>query len=128
MDPLPNTISDLIKKEIWTRAERTPCEDEGRDQDAAAAAAAKSLQSCPTLCDPIDSSPPGYKAKENLTLPEARGGTWDKFSLKAQKEPILLTPSSQTSGLQNCEPINFCYLSYFVTEALANQYKIISEF
>ena len=26
---------------------------------AAAAAAAKSLQSCPTLCDPIDSSSPG---------------------------------------------------------------------
>ena len=26
---------------------------------AAAAAAAKSLQSCPTLCDPIDSSLPG---------------------------------------------------------------------
>ena len=25
----------------------------------AAAAAAKSRQSCPTLCDPIDSSPPG---------------------------------------------------------------------
>ena len=26
---------------------------------AAAAAAAKSLQSCPTLCDPIDCIPPG---------------------------------------------------------------------
>jgi len=26
---------------------------------AAAAAAAKTLQSCPTLCDPIDGSPPG---------------------------------------------------------------------
>ena len=26
---------------------------------SAAAAAAKSLQSCPTLCDPIDGSPPG---------------------------------------------------------------------
>ena len=26
---------------------------------AAAAAAAASLQSCPTLCDPIDGSPPG---------------------------------------------------------------------
>ena len=25
----------------------------------AAAASAKSLQSCPTLCDPIDGSPPG---------------------------------------------------------------------
>ena len=27
---------------------------------AAAAAAAKSHQSCPTLCDPIDGSPPGF--------------------------------------------------------------------
>ena len=27
--------------------------------DKAAAAAAKSLQLCPTLCDPIDGSPPG---------------------------------------------------------------------
>ena len=26
---------------------------------SAAAATAKSLQSCPTLCDPIDGSPPG---------------------------------------------------------------------
>ena len=29
------------------------------DLAAAAAAAAKSLQSCPTLCNPIDGSPPG---------------------------------------------------------------------
>ena len=29
------------------------------DTEFTAAAAAKSLQSCPTLCDPIDSSPPG---------------------------------------------------------------------
>ena len=29
------------------------------EQFAAADAAAKSLQSCPTLCDPRDSSPPG---------------------------------------------------------------------
>ena len=28
-------------------------------QSLSAAAAAKSLQSCPTLCDPIDGSPPG---------------------------------------------------------------------
>ena len=27
---------------------------------AAAAAAVKSLQSCPTLCDPVDGSPPGF--------------------------------------------------------------------
>ena len=30
-----------------------------KERPTAAAAAAKSLQSCPTLCDPIDSSPPG---------------------------------------------------------------------
>ena len=29
------------------------------DEPAAAAAAAKLLQSCPTLCDPMDCSPPG---------------------------------------------------------------------
>jgi len=35
-------------------------EEETQDgQFAAAAAAAKSLQSCPTLCDPIHGSPPG---------------------------------------------------------------------
>ena len=30
-----------------------------RMETAAAAAAAKSIQLCPTLCDPIDGSPPG---------------------------------------------------------------------
>ena len=36
-----------------------PKQGEDRDPSTAAAAAAKSLQSCPTLCDPIDRSPPG---------------------------------------------------------------------
>ena len=31
----------------------------GHTRHAVAAAAARSLQSCPTLCDPLDSSPPG---------------------------------------------------------------------
>ena len=38
--------------EIWG-------DEGGAAAAAAAAAAAKSLQSCPTLCDPIDISPPG---------------------------------------------------------------------
>ena len=41
---------------------------------AAAAAAAKSLQSCPTLCDPIDSSPPG-----SLSLGFSRQEHWSGF-------------------------------------------------
>ena len=32
---------------------------------SAAAAAAKSLQSCPTLCDPIDGSAPGFSRQEH---------------------------------------------------------------
>ena len=35
---------------------------------AAAAAAAASLQSCPTLCDPIDGSPPGCPVLEWVAI------------------------------------------------------------
>ena len=45
---------------------------------AAAAAAAKSLQSCPTLCDPIDGSPPGSSIPGIL---QARTLEWVAMSL-----------------------------------------------
>ena len=41
------------KKTGWLKQQKFP------SHSSAAAAAAKSLQSCPTLCDPIDGSPPG---------------------------------------------------------------------
>ena len=44
---------------------------------AAAAAAAKSLQSCPTLCDPIDGSPPGSPV---LGILQARTLEWVAIS------------------------------------------------
>ena len=44
---------------------------------SAAAAAAKSLQSCPTLCDPIDGSPPGSPIPEIL---QARTLEWVAIS------------------------------------------------
>ena len=40
---------------------------------AAAATAAKSLQSCPTLCNPIDSSPPGSSVPGILQARTLRG-------------------------------------------------------
>ena len=54
----------------WKQA-KCPSTDEWRcgthiRLNAAAAAAAKLLQSCPTLCDPIDSSPPGSPVPEIL--------------------------------------------------------------
>ena len=47
-----------------------------------AAAAAKSLQSCPTLCDPIDGSPPGSPIPEIL---QARTLEWVSISFNAWK-------------------------------------------
>ena len=43
----------------------------------AAAAAAESLQSCPTLCDPIDGSPPGCPVPGIL---QARTLEWDAIA------------------------------------------------
>ena len=36
--------------------------------DAAAAAAAKSLQLCQTLCDPVDGSPPGSPVPDTIRV------------------------------------------------------------
>ena len=45
-----------------------------------AAAAAKSLQSCPTLCDPMDSSPPGSPIPGIL---QARTPEWVAISFSS---------------------------------------------
>ena len=47
------------------------------DLHSAAAAAAKSIQSCPTLCDPIDGSPPGSTLPGTL---QARTLEWGAIS------------------------------------------------
>jgi len=47
---------------------------------AAAAAATKSLQSCPTLSDPIDGSPPGSPVPEIL---QARTLEWVAISFSS---------------------------------------------
>ena len=46
----------------------------------ATAAAAKSLQSCPTLCDPIDGSPPGSPVPRIL---QARISEWVAISFSS---------------------------------------------
>ena len=63
------SISEVSAQTRGTEnAEEEQTEEGGEEKGAqipfwfpqtAAAAAAKSLQSCPTLCDPIDGSPPG---------------------------------------------------------------------
>ena len=67
---------------------------------AAAAAAAKSLQSCPTLCDPIDSCPPGSpvpgilqaRTLEWVAISFSNAWQW-KLKVKSLScVPLLVTP------------------------------------
>ena len=59
----------------------------------AAAAAAKSLQSCPTLCDPIDGSPPGSPVSGIL---QARTLEWVAISFSnAWKWKVKVKPLSR---------------------------------
>ena len=78
-DPLEKemaTHSSVFAWEIpWTErpGSYSPC---GTKEDAAAVAA-KSLQSCPTLCDPIDGSPPSCPV---LGILQARTLEWVAIS------------------------------------------------
>ena len=60
---------------------RKSCKSEGAA--AAAAVAAKSLQSCPTLCNPIDGSPPGSPVPGIL---QARTLEWVAISFSKMHE------------------------------------------
>ena len=64
-------LSEIIKKIFINR--KSPLA-------AAAAAAAKLLQSCPTLCDPIDGSPPGSAIPGIL---QARTPEWVAISFSS---------------------------------------------
>ena len=68
----------------------------------AAAAAAKLLQSCPTLCDPIDGSPPGSTVPGIL---QARTLEWVAIAFSN----VLHTPwlSSFSSLLRSISQTNF---------------------
>ena len=66
----------------------------------AAAAAAKSLQSCPTLCDPIDSSPPGSSVPGIL---QARTLEWVAISFSnAWKWKVKVKSLSRVWLLARC--------------------------
>ena len=61
----------------------------------AAAAAAKSLQSCPTLCDPIDGSPTGSPVPGIL---KARTLDWVAASGFGAIEEGLISRGDRTAG------------------------------
>ena len=67
---------------------------------AAAAAAAKSLESCPTLCDPTDGSPPGSSVHGTF---QARVLEWGAIAFSRLNH----------AGRQQCKTIIFRHASNF---------------
>ena len=59
MVTFPLLAMNIVQKQHENNWIRQPSTYVWHKTPAAAAAAAKSLQLCPTLCDPIDGSPPG---------------------------------------------------------------------
>ena len=63
------------------------------------AAAAKSLQSCPTLCDPIDGSPPGSRLWDS---PGKNTGVGCRFL------PQCMKVKSESEVTQSCPTLSDC--------------------
>ena len=85
----------------------------------AAAAAAKSLQSCPTLCDPTDGSPPGSPV---LGILQARTLEWVaisfsnacKWKVKVKLlSRVLLLATPWTAAYQAPPPMEFSRQEYW---------------
>ena len=70
--------------------------------EAAAAAAAKSLQSCPTLCEPIDGSPPGSlvpgilqaRTREGVAISFSNAWKWKVKVKSLSRVRLFATPWS----------------------------------
>jgi len=87
--------------------------------EIAAAAAAKSLQSCPTLCDSIDGSPPGSPVPgilqattlEWVAISFSNAWKWKVKMKSLSRVPLLATP--WTSAHQAPPSIGFSRQEYW---------------
>ena len=85
----------------------------------ATAAAAKSLQSCPTLCDPIDGSPPGSpvpailqaRTLEWVAISFSNAGKWKVKVKSLSRVRLLATP--WTAAYQAPPSMGFSRLQYW---------------
>ena len=77
--------ADSLLTELWGKPRSGIAGSKDKCTCISVAAAAKSLQSCPTLCDPIDGSPPGSPVPGIL---QARTLEWvaSSFSMKVKSE------------------------------------------
>ena len=98
MPPRMSTFSSLVSANVVLHCKRdftdtVRLSNWGNYPGLSAAAAAKSLQSCPTLCDPIDGSPPGSSVPGIL---QARTLEWVAISFSnvcMHAKLLLLCPA-----------------------------------
>ena len=107
---------------------------------AAAAAAAKLLQSCPTLCDPIDSSPPGSpipgfllaRTLEWVAISFSNAWKWKVKVMSLSHVQLLATP--WTAAYQASPSVGFSRQEYWSRVPLpsppvtARGFKIVFSF
>ena len=88
-------------------------------EGAAAATAAKTLQSCPTLCDPIDGSPPGSpvpgilqtRTLEWAAISFSNAWKWKVKVMSLSRVWLLATP--WTAAYQAPPPMGFSRQEYW---------------
>ena len=101
---------------------------------AAAAATAKSLQSCPTLCDPIDGSPPGsavlgiLQAKTLEWVASSFSNAW-KWKVKVKSlSRVRLLATPWTAAYQVPPSMGFSMQEYWSGVPLWHQLKVVIQF
>ena len=121
-------IEAVIKNLPENKSPRPDCVT-GEFYQTFAAAAAKSLQQCPTLCDPKDVSPPGSPAFREELMPSllklfqkiSEEGTLPNSFYEAT---IILIPkpNKDNTKKENCRPISLINIdAKIVNKILANR-------
>ena len=93
----------------------------------AAAAAAKSLQSCPTLCDPIDGSPPGSpipgilqaRTLEWVAISFSSAWKWKVKGKSLSRDPMDCSPpGSSVHGIFQARVLEWGTIAFSVSSSL----------
>ena len=84
----------------------------------AAAAAAKSLQSCPTLCDPVEGSPPGSRPWDSPGKNTGVGYHFLLQRMKVKRESEVAQSCPTLSDPMDCGPPGFSVHGIFQTRGL----------
>ena len=96
-----------------------------------AATAAKSLQSCPTLCDPIDGSPPGCsvpgllqaRTLERVAMSFSNAWKWRVKVKSPSRVHLLATP--WTAAYQAPPPVGFSRQKYWSGSPLPSPHQTL---